>query len=90
MCRGKKCIFNDMLNRQSEWIVKQNRRVKKYIGNTHTFPWRYTVGKEDVWRRWNILQPFESGLVVHSLRLTFPPNDLLKSRFNVSLYSTIL
>ena len=87
---GKKCIFRDMLNRQSEWIVKQNARVKKYIGDTHRFPWRYTVGKEDVWRRWNILTNFTSGLKVNSLRLTFPPNDLLKRRFNVSLKSTIL
>ena len=87
---GKKNIFNDMLNKQSEWIVKQNARVKKYIGKTRTFPWRYTVGKEDVWRRWNILQNFESGLKVNSLRLTYPPNDLLKRRFNVSTYSTIL
>jgi len=87
---GKKCIFNDMLNRQSEWIVKQNARIKKYIGNTHRFPWRYTVGKEEVWRRWNILTDFTSGLKVNSLRLTFPPNDLLKRRFHVSKNSCIL
>ena len=87
---GKKCIFNDMLNRQSEWIVKQNARIKKYIGNTHRFPWRYTVGKEEVWRRWNILTDFTSGLKVNSLRLTFPPNDLLKRKFHVSKNSSIL
>jgi len=87
---GKKCIFNDICNRQSEWIVKQNARVKKYIGNTRTFPWRYTVGKEEVWRRWNILTKFTSGLKVNSLRLTFPPNEIVKRRFNVSKHSTIL
>ena len=87
---GKKCIFNDMLNRQSEWIVKQNARVKKYIGDTRAFPWRYTIGKEEVWRRWNILQDFKSELKVNSLRLTFPPNDLLKQKFNVSKKSSIL
>ena len=87
---GKKSVFNDMLHRQSEWIVKQNARVKKYIGNTHRFPWRYTVGKEEVWRRWNILTDFTSGLKVNSLRLTFPPNDVLKRRFHVSKNSSIL
>ena len=87
---GKKCIFNDICNRQSEWIVKQNARVKKYIGNTRAFPWRYTVGKEEVWRRWNILTKFTSGLKVKSLRLTFPPNEIVKRRFNVSKHSTIL
>jgi len=86
---GKNYIFNDMLNRQSEWIVKQNANVKKHMKHME-FPWRYTVGKEDVWRRWNILTNFKSGLKVNSLRLTFPPNDLLKKRFNVSKDSTIL
>ena len=86
---GKKSICKDMLNRQSEWIVKQNAKVKLHMKNME-FPWRYTVGKEEVWRRWNILQDFESGLKVNSLRLTFPPNDLLKKRFKVSKDSTIL
>ena len=86
---GKKCIFDDMLNRQSEWIVKQNAKVKKHMKHME-FPWRYTVGKEEVWRRWNILTNFKSSLKVNSLRLTFPPNDLLKQRFNVSSDSNIL
>jgi len=87
---GKKSIFNEMLNKQSEWIVKQNEKVKTHMKNTMDFPWRYTVGKEDVWRRWNILQNFESGLKVNSLRLTFPPTNLLKQRFQVSNNSSIL
>ena len=87
---GKKYIYNDMLDRQSEWIVKQNAKVKKHMKHETDFPWRYTVGKEEVWHRWNIIRPFTSGLKVNSLRLTFPPNDLLKRRFNVSKNSTIL
>ena len=54
------------------------------------FPWRYTIGKEDVWRRWNILQDYKSNLVVNSLRLTYPPNNTLKKRFHVSNDSTML
>jgi hypothetical protein len=93
--QGKKIIFNDMLKRQSEWMKKQNAKVKKHMAdpNSMEFPWRYTIGKEDVWRRWNIL----SDTVLHppikvgdSLRLTYPPNVLLKKRFNVMDTSTIL
>ena len=54
------------------------------------FPWRYTVGKEDVWRRWNILQDSNSNMVVNSLRLTYPPDNSLKKRFHVSMDSIIL
>jgi hypothetical protein len=93
--QGKKIIFNDMLKRQSEWMKKQNAKVKKHMANPNSmeFPWRYTIGKEDVWRRWNIL----SDTVLHppikvgdSLRLTYPPNTLVKKRFNVMDTSTIL
>jgi hypothetical protein len=57
------------------------------------FPWRYTLGKEEVWRRWNILSevdlapPLQVGT---SLRLTFPQNGIMKDRFKVSRSSTIL
>jgi hypothetical protein len=93
--QGKKIIFNDMLKRQSEWMKKQNTKVKKHMAdpNSMEFPWRYTIGKEGVWRRWNIL----SDTVLHppikvgdSLRLTYPPNILLKKQFNVIDTSTIL
>ena len=79
----------DMLQKQSEWIIKQNEKVKKYM-NGLEFPWRYTVGKEDVWRRWNILQDSTSKMVVNSLRLTYPPDNSLKKRFHVSMDSIIL
>ena len=79
-----------MLQKQSEWIIKQNEKVKKYITYPMEFPWRYTIGKEDVWRRWNILQDYKSNLVVNSLRLTYPPNNTLKKRFHVSNDSTML
>jgi hypothetical protein len=90
---GKKFIFNDLLKRQSEWIRKQNAKVKKHMTNPMEFPWRYTIGKEDVWRRWGILSnedllpPIKVG---DSLRLTYPPNNLLKQRFKVINASTIL
>lgn len=82
--------FTDMLQKQSEWIIKQNEKVKKYITYQMEFPWRYTVGKENVWRRWNILQDSKSNMVVNSLRLTYPPDNSLKKRFHVSMDSIIL
>ena len=93
LSQGKKYIFNDLLKRQSEWIRKQNAKVRKHMSKPMEFPWRYTIGKEDVWRRWNILSdedlhpPIKVG---NSLRLTYPPNSLLKIRFKVVNDSTIL
>jgi hypothetical protein len=53
------------------------------------FPWRYTIGKEEVWQRWNILQPLRK-LIYPTLRLTYPPSSDLKTFFKVSKRSTIL
>lgn len=93
--QGKKYMFKDLLQRQSEWMIKQNRKVKKHMSNPDSmeFPWRYTIGKEEVWERWGILRKDEMKPVVNvgnSLRLTYPPNDILKARFKVIKTSTIL
>lgn len=95
LSQGKKYIFNDLLKRQSEWIRKQNAKVRKHMmdPNSMEFPWRYTIGKEDVWRRWNILSDINLHLPIkvgNSLRLTYPPNNLLKIRFKVINDSMIL
>lgn len=95
LSQGKKYMFNDLLKRQSEWIIKQNKKVRKHMKDpkSREFPWRYTIGKEEVWERWGILKkdilqpPIKVG---NSLRLTFPPNDILKTRFKVVISSTIL
>jgi len=95
LSKGKKFIFNDLLRRQSEWMIKQNKKVKQHMNNpdSREFPWRYTIGKEEIWERWGILSidfmtPYID--VGNSLRLTFPPNNMLKLRFNVSRASVIL
>jgi hypothetical protein len=95
LSRGKKFIFDDMLKRQSEWMRKQNKKVRKHMANPNSeeFPWRYTIGKEEVWRRWNILSEVDLKPEIkigNSLRLTYPPNTLLKEHFNVLKDSTIL
>ena len=94
--QGKPYIFNALLRRQSEWMIKQNKKIKKNFMKDPTsqeFPWRYTIGKEDVWERWGILFTSEENpsiKVGNSLRLTYPPDRVLKERFGVSEKSTIL
>jgi hypothetical protein len=95
LSRGKSIIFKDLLKRQSEWMRKQNEKVKKHMKDptSREFPWRYTIGKEDIWREWGILSnedmpPFIK--VGTSLRLTNPPSATLKSHFNVLASSAIL
>lgn len=95
LSQGKRYMFKDLLQRQSEWIIKQNRKVKKHMKdpNSMEFPWRYTIGKEDVWERWGILRKDEMKPVINvgnSLRLTYPPTNILKERFKVIRSSTIL
>jgi hypothetical protein len=104
MSQGKRYMFKDLLQRQSEWMIKQNRKVKRHMRNPDIpvflenekgmeFPWRYTIGKEEVWERWGLLRKDEMKPVVNvgnSLRLTYPPNSILKERFKVIKDSTIL
>jgi len=94
LSKGKKLIFDNLLQRQSEWIIKQNRKIRKYMVDpaSREFPWRYTIGKEDVWRRWGILQDNKNvdSKTISSLRLTCPPNSSFKREFGVSNTSTIL
>lgn len=106
LSQGKRYMFKDLLQRQSEWMIKQNRKVKRHMKNPDIpifvesekalgmeFPWRYTIGKEDVWERWGILRRDEMKPEVrvgNSLRLTYPPNDILKARFKVIKTSMML
>ena len=89
LSEGNKTAFHKCIRNQSAWIQQQNARVKQFIGETQAFPWRYTVGKEEVWRRWGILFP-ASKKYSTSLRLTAPPTDSMKKKFEISKTSTIL
>ena len=94
LSQGNTRIFKNLLQKQSEWIIKQNIKVRKHmkIPDSMEFPWRYTVGKEKVWKRWAILKNDVSpgDNVGNSLRLTSPPNRTLKDKFKVIKESTIL
>lgn len=100
LSQGKRYMFKDLLQRQSEWMIEQNKKVKKHMkhplepnNNAMEFPWRYTIGKEQVWDNWGILRKDKmkpSIKVGNSLRLTYPPNKILKDRYKVLQISTIL
>jgi hypothetical protein len=91
LSRGNKLKLNELLLKQSNWMIKQNRKVRKYIRNTE-FPWRYTIGKEEVWRRWNILCKEKKSICNNeeTLRLTCIPSDEDKKYFKVRKESIIL
>lgn len=83
--------FAALHHAQSQWMCNQNHKVTRYIGNTMEFPWRYTVGKQDVWERWGILRSCRpSSLRTNSLRLTVPPTPFFAQRWNVRETSTLL
>jgi hypothetical protein len=93
LSQGKCYMFKDLVQRQSEWMRKQDKKVKKHMKDPYDFPWRYTIGKEEVWKRWGILREEDvkpNIKVGDSLRLTYPPNEMLKQRFKVNVTSTIL
>jgi len=94
LSQGKGREFSTLLHMQSDWMIKQNAIVKKHMKdpNSMEFPWRYTIGKEELWRKWNILResPLARVSVGNSLRLTCPPSAALKARFHVEQDSTML
>lgn len=88
MSRGDRIVFHKLIEKQSSWIQSQNHRVRNHMQSPRGFPWRYTIGKEDVWRRWGIFRPRTD--MDTTLRLTYPPSNAMKQFFKVSKRSTIL
>lgn len=92
LSQGKPQLFHHLLQLQSDWIQDQNKRVRDHMKDPTSmeFPWRYTIGKENVWRRWGVLRPFRGTVRVgRSLRLTCVPSDALQRTFGV-IGSTVL
>lgn len=96
LSKAVKKEFNELLRLQSEWMRKQNMKIKHHMRHPESkeFPWRYTIGKEDMWKKWNILSTTMKGrpyvTIGNSLRLTHPPSVVLKTRFQVRKESIIL
>jgi hypothetical protein len=86
LSQGKRQLFYELVKKQADWMQAQNAVVKRHIHHERQFPWRYTIGKEEVWRRWALLKEqsrTSRSLNIHSLRLTPPPTAALKRTFGV-------
>jgi hypothetical protein len=97
LSRGNNHVARLNIRKQAEWMSQQNKMVEKYINKTQKeFPWRYTIGKEEVWKRWMLastptsIQKMDTMDAYMSLRLTNPPSNATKKQFNVPEVSTIL
>ena len=86
LSQGEKPLFHELVKKQADWMQAQNAVVKRHIHHERQFPWRYTVGKEEVWERWGLLERHSRATrasPMHSLRLTPPPTAALKRDFGV-------
>ena len=89
LSKGNKRLFMKLLQTQINWIVSQNHKIYTYIHNPTDFPYRYTIAKEHVWKRWDLLHNavlYDSN----SLRLTAYPSLSIKQSFNISDKSNML
>jgi hypothetical protein len=98
LSRGQPSLWKRRWRRQWEWMVGQNERIRRHMRSplSREFPWRYTIGKEEVWRRWFESLPMVSPvfsvspILVDSLRLTPPPTASDVRMYGVRPSSTIL
>ena len=102
LSQGKRAMFLQLVQDQAAWFIEQNEQVKQHMKSPTQFPYRYTIAKEAVWRRWGLVQAGTASLrlqagtatmssqAMQSLRLTPPPSAALKRIFGVSPDSTIL
>jgi hypothetical protein len=94
LSRGNLKSFKSLVAEQGSLIRSQNRRLqeghhmkKEYQG----FPWRYTVGKELLWSKWDLLQGTTDKMDIgNSMRLTVHPTEAMKKSFGVTSASTML
>ena len=98
LSRGTPYILRDLVQRQSQYMSIQNKMIADHIGKKgvkeKVFPWRYTIGKQEVWERWGIFDDDSSvGPKIHvgsSMRLTLKPTKYMKAREDVTDDSNIL
>jgi len=96
LSRGDAAMFQALVEIQRIWMQEQNGRVVRHIMGPRGFPWRYTIGKEEVWRRWGLIEGPSRITAPHSprgrysLRLGAPPQVAIKALHGVGVDSTIL
>jgi hypothetical protein len=73
LSQGKRSVFLQLVQEQAAWFIEQNEQVKQHMKTPTQFPYRYTIAKEAVWRRWGIRDlakpPKAATQAQHSLRL---------------------
>jgi hypothetical protein len=81
MAGGDKKLARKFIGEQAAWVYEQNKAVADFIGDAavqaREFPWRYTIGRESILRRWlagqKTARSARSVRSAHeSLRLTSP------------------
>ena len=94
VARGHLKTFKSLVAEQGSLIRTQNRRL---VADHHMepgpmgFPWRYTIGKEELWKQWNLLEGTTDRMeIADSLRLTLSVPPPIKKIFGVRPESTIL
>lgn len=97
LSRGDIRLFEEYIKRQSVFMILQNLQLYRngHIRSSSPlmFPWRYTVGKQETWNRWGILEHPDYFIRPHdmsSLRLTIRPSHWLKQKFAVPDTSVVL
>jgi hypothetical protein len=93
LSQGSPSVWKREWTRQWNWIIRQNQRVQRHMKSplSMEFPWRYTIGKEQVFREWFHTYPaVSSSAPIASLRLTVPPTPAQKQEQKVRQQSVIL
>ena len=94
VARGDLKVFKSYVSTQGDWMRTQNAALihgHLMQPGFEGFPWRYTLGKALLWRRWGLLEGCRPYAPIHgSLRLTFMPPAELKRSWNVPVTSTML
>ena len=100
LSKGQPNLWKRIWSRQWKWIQSQNQQVARHMRSplSKEFPWRYTLGKEQVLRGWfpSLSSIFASSASSASsanstsLRLTVPPTLRQKREQGVRQSSTIL
>ena len=93
LAKGNRDKWNKVWSRQWKWIQQQNEQVARHMRSplSKEFPWRYTIGKEEVIRGWfPSLPSSSSSSSIPSLRLTVPPTAEQKREHGIRPSSTIL
>lgn len=88
--KGNQRSFEKQVKKQSGWMSMQNKHLADFhMKTTQQFPWRYTIGKEEIWQLWGIFSKTHLAFT-NSLRLTCPPTSTQKKQADISSSSTML